>query len=199
MDASPTTRCARLRTFGLGLLAAAALTACTSPIDESDRDAFRAALGDTSITVYPSFVRTNADEGSHHDTASAERLAAWIAGHDLARVVVSSDEVALPQDVQGYQYDVFLTDAKAFGAWVASHPIGTAYALLSESLITRVPAGGTKAGGIHAYVVDARGELVDALVLNSHHDVFREADASTQPECTEVVIRVLADEWKVDG
>ncbi len=186
-----------LRFVRLGLLAAVVGASCSSPVDEELRADFHAALGGTSLTVYPAFVRTNAPEGPGYDAAAADRIGAWLAEHELARVSRSSEEVALPADAQGYQYDVWCASAQAFGEWIADHPIDTAYALLPEYLITRVPSGGTQAGGIHAFVVDAQGRLVDGLLLNSHQALFREAAASTPAECTEVVLAALADDWAV--
>jgi hypothetical protein len=36
---------------------------------------------------------------------------------------------------------------------------------------------------------------VDALLLNSHHDLFQRAAASTPAECTELVIAAFTQDW----
>jgi hypothetical protein len=180
----------------LALVAALALCACQGPVDEARRDEFHAALGHTTITVFPAWVRSNTDEGTRADAAAAVRLAAWLDEQGLAEATASDAAVALPDDVQGFQYDVFQRGGAAFGAYVREHPLSTAYALLPEYLITRVPDGGTRAGGVHAYVVDAQGRLVDALLLNSHHEAFQTAAAKTPAECTELVLAVLAQDWR---
>lgn len=183
----------------LVLLAALAPFGCSSPVDDALRTEFHAALGDTSITVFPAYARSNAASGNRYEPASAARLAQWIDEHHLARTVVSSEHVPLPRDADGYQWDVWRAGASAFGAWVADHPLATAYAVLPEYLITRMPDGGTRAGGIHLSVVDARGRLVDAIVLNSHHPTFREAAAATPDECVEVLLAVLEDAWGAEA
>lgn len=184
----------RLPAPALGL--AVLLAACSSPVDEQLRADFHAALGHTSITVYPACVLSNAEAGSGHDAPSAARLAAWLDEQGLATASVSTEEVALPLPGNGFQYEVFKAGAAAFGEHVRTHGLAGAYALLPEYLITRVPGGGTRAGGVHAFVVDAQGRFVDALLLNSHHELFQQAAASTPAECTELVIAALAQDWK---
>lgn len=185
------------RLGGLLLVLGAALApaACSGPVDEDGRAEFHAALGHTSITVFPAWVRSNTDEGTRADPAAAARLAGWLGEAGLASAGVAEAVVALPDDAGGFQWDLFERGGEAFGAYVREHPPATAYALLPEYLITRVPDGGARAGGVHAWVVDARGRLVDALLLNSHHDLFRKAAASTPAECTELVIVAFTQDW----
>ena len=185
-----------LRTLSrCGLLAALALPACTSPVDEHLRAEFHAALGHTTITVYPACVQRGEPGGAGHDAASAERFGAWLTERGLATVSISTEEVVPSDATKGFQYDVFRATAAAFGEHVRQHGLTTAYALMPEYLITRTPDGGSRAGGIQAYVVDAQGRLVDALVLNSHHEIFSKAAASTPAECTEVAIAALSEDW----
>ncbi len=185
----------RLRGLLLALGAALALPACSGPVDEDGRAAFHAALGHTSITVFPAWVRSNTEDGTRADAAAAARLAGWLRERGLADASASEAAVALPELAQGFQYDLFEQGGAAFGAYVREHPPATAYALLPEYLITRVPDGGARAGGVHAYVVDAHGRLVDALLLNSHHALFRKAAAATPAECTELVIAAFTEDW----
>jgi hypothetical protein len=193
MNALPTRD--RLCGLLLALGAALVLPACSGPVDENGRAEFHAALGHTSITVFPAWVRSNTEEGTRADPASATRLAAWLGERGLASASVSDAAVALPEDVQGFQHDLFQRGGEAFSAYVRAHPPATAYALLPEYLITRVPDGGARAGGVHAYIVDERGRLVDALLLNSHHALFRKAAAATPAECTELVIAAFTEDW----
>ena len=184
------------RHAALALGACLLLAACSSPVDERLRADFHAALGHTTITVYPAAVLSNTEAGNWHDAASADRLAAWLGAQGLATATVSSEEVGLPLPGQGFQYDVFKAGAAAFGEHVRAHGLAGDYALLAEYLVTRVPEGGSRAGGVHAFVVDAQGRLVDALLLNSHHELFRKAAAATPADCTELVIAALAEDWQ---
>lgn len=189
----------RLRALALALGAALLSPACAGPVDESGRKEFHAALGHTSITVFPAHVRSNTPEGTRADAPEAARLAEWLRAQGLAEARVADVACPLPEEADGFQWGVFKQDAAALGAFVREHPQGTAYALLAEYLITRTPDGGTAAGGVMVYVVDAQGRFVDALILNSHHEAFRKAAARTPAECTALVIEVLAPEWKPAG
>jgi len=192
-----TARAVRATLSVFGLVVALAATGCQGPVDEQLNRDFQAALRHTSITVYPAVVRRNTPEGSGPDVACAEQLGAWLGAKGLAEVRLETTPIALPGDGHGIQRHVFLASAEAFGAHVREHGLGTTYAMLCEYLITAVPGGGSQAGGVHAYVVDAQGRLVDALLLNSHHELFQQSAASTPADCTALVIAAFSNDWHV--
>lgn len=175
------------------LAALAALLAgsgCRSSIDDQDREAFRAKLGSTSFTVYPAHLHRH--DGSTFDEASAVRLAAVLNDEGYGRAVASDRHAPIDVEPGMNQLRMWRDTAAQFGAWIAAEPPETDYAILTEQL------GGGEGhviGGLHAFVVDRSGKLVDGLLLNSHHDGFEAAQARTPAEGTEVLVTVLREDW----
>ena len=166
--------------------------ACGSVIEDEARDAFRAKLGSTSFTVYPAYL--HAPSGDAWDGASAERLAAVIVEAGWGQAVTASDQVPVHSEPGMNQARMWRESAASFGAWIAAHPPQTEYAVQAEYLGFD-PAGAREVGGIHAYVVDRTGKLVDGVLLNSHHEGFSSAHPKTAAQCTEVLVTGLR-EWK---
>jgi len=178
------------------LLSLSALTvllvagACGSPIDDEVRESFRARLGSTSFTVYPAFLRSPAGNG--WDDASAARLAAALLEDGRGQAAVSEARVPITGEVHMNQARIWRESAAEFGAWIAAHPPETDYAILAEYI--GVPAE-TQAFGVHAYVVDRSGKLVDGVLLNSHHEGFAAAHPRSAAECTELLVTVMREQW----
>jgi hypothetical protein len=175
----------------LAALAVLALgSGCRSSIDDQDREAFRGRLGSTSFTVYPAHLHRH--DGSTFDDASALRLAAVLNDEGYGQAVASDRHVPIDVDPGMNQLRMWRDTAAQFGAWIAAQPPESDYSILTEQL---GGGEGRLIGGLHAFVVDRNGKLVDGLLLNSHHDGFRVAQARTPAEGTEVLIAVLRDEW----
>ena len=122
---------------------------CAGRIEQKLMDDFFASLGNTSITVYPAYVKRHAidasgkplgydSDDSGYDLVETERLAKFVRCESLAEVTVSSEEVPLDRKWQRTQVGLFQASARAFGEHVAAHPINTEYAMMAEYLI---PAG----------------------------------------------------------
>ncbi len=176
-------------------------SACSGLVDENDMDAFFAGLGNTSLTVYPAYIKRMAiddsgkslgydDESSGYDVAEAKRIAAFIRCESLAEVRVSSEKVPLNKEWQRTQHGIFKSSSRAFADYVASHPIGTEYAVLAEYVIP-----GDKVWAVHAYVVNSKGDLVWILHLNEHFDVFTRIDPHTPKDATDVLLDFLRTGW----
>ena len=164
--------------------------ACGSPIDDEVRESFRARLGSTSFTVYPAFLRSPAGNG--WDDASAVRLAAALVEDGQGQAVASDAHVPITGEVHMNQARMWRESAAEFGAWIAAHPPQTDYAILTEYI--GVPAE-KEAFGIHAYVVDRSGKLVDGVLLNNHHEGFAAAHPRSAAECTELLVTVMREQW----
>jgi hypothetical protein len=173
-------------------LAAAALlaVACSGIFDEQEQQAFRARLGSVSFTVYPAFVRGVKD--NTWDDASAVRLATAIADSGCGLATASDVHVPITGEVHMNQARMWKESAAEFGAWIAAHTPATDYAILPEYI--GVPAT-KEAGGIHAYVVDREGKLVDGVLLNNHQEVFSSAHPRTAEDCSAVLMTVMREEW----
>jgi hypothetical protein len=164
--------------------------ACTSIVNEDLTDDFKSRLGDLSMTVYPAFVRGRTAGDSGYDSLVADRLAAFLVTSGRAVAEASSDEVPLAGEWQSNQAAMWKASALSFAEFVAAHPVETDFALVAEYLI-----GGEQAGGVQCYVVNTTGDVVWGCHLNSHFDVFADADPKSPAACTEVLIAFLRDDW----
>jgi hypothetical protein len=165
---------------------------CGSVVDPAAKEALFQALGNTTVTVYPTFVR--AEDGSY-DGESASQIGEMLTAEGLAEVTPSDAEVPITGSWGMNQAKMLQESAVDFAAHVAEHPIETEYALLAEYLIlgTGIP------GGIHCYIVDADGRLAFVVLLNSHWSEFSDADPQTIEDCTAVLIGVLREELRPEG
>ena len=174
---------------------------CTGLVEKKLMDEFFASLGNTSITVYPAYVKRHAidasgkplgydSDDSGYDLVETERLAEFIRCESLAEVTVSGEEVPLDSNWQRTQMGLWQASTLAFGEYVAAHPINTGYAMMAEYLI---PAD--KVWAVHAYVVNARGEVVWLLHLNEHFDVLTSLDPHTPHDSTNVLLNYLRTGW----
>ena len=162
---------------------------------------FFADLGNTSITIYPTYVKRMArdDRGKAlgHDASNSgyehnetERLAAFLRCECLAQVTVVADEVPLGGKWHKMQYGIFETSSRACGDYIAAHTIDTEYAVMAEYAIPL-----DKVWAVHAYGVNARGELVWILHLNERFEIFTDIDPRIPSDATDVLLGVLRAGW----
>lgn len=174
---------------------------CTGRLEQKLMDDFFASLGNTSITVYPAYIKRHAidasgkplgydSDDSGYDLVETERLAEFIRCESLAEVTVSSEEVPLDRKWQRTQSGLMQASALAFGEYVAAHPINTEYAMMAEYLIHF-----DKVWAVHTYVVNARGEVVWLLHLNEHFDVLTRIEPHTPHDGTNVLLNYLRTGW----
>lgn len=170
-------------------LSLAAILGCGSIIDPEAQKQFLAAVGDTSVVVFPACVR--AKEATYdHDAATT--LAAHFNETGFATATVATEEPFLAAEWQMNQAKMWRQSAQSFAEYIQEHPIDADYALIPEFLI----GGGGGVGGIHCYVVDRQGRLAEGLLLNSHHQAFSSASPKTVEDCTQVLQNVIDDAWK---
>lgn len=173
------------------------LAGCFGLVDKEQSDEFLADLGSTSMTVYPTYIKRMAknesgkplgydSEDSTYDSAETQRLAAFLRCECLASVTLSTEEVPLDRDWQRTQYGILKASSRAFGDHVAAHPIETEYAMMAEYAIPH-----SSVWAVHAYVVNARGELVWVAHLNSHFDVFSNINPQSPSDGTDVLLAFL--------
>jgi hypothetical protein len=167
----------------LGLLS----SGCGSIIDEQAERTLMDALGDTSITVFPAFVRDG--QQARYDADAARRIGQFLTEQNLAVPTVSEAQVPITSQWGMNQAKMLRASAADFTAYVQAHPIQTDYALLPEYLI----GGQGAVMGIHCYLVDQGGKVAFAVLLNSHHQAFADAQPKSVEDCTEVLIQVLRE------
>ncbi len=183
----------RLKAVGFGLCLGAlwASAGCRGIIDEEANATFLKTLGRTSVTIYPAFVRQGQE--SSYEPGAAEAVGEFFADEGLATVTVSQEQVPISGGWHMNQARMLRESAEDFAKYVVEHDVATDYALLPEYLTGST--GGV--GGIHCYLLDAEGTVAYAVLLNSHHRPFYEADPQTVADCTAVLIGVLRDDLKV--
>ncbi len=185
--------CGRRLVLVLSTAVFAALAGCAGWIDRQARSEFLRSLGQTSITVFPAFIREG-PRGSYDERAAAE-IAAFLKGERLADASAAIGQVPIDQPWHRNQARMLRESAQAFSAYLRAHPTGTQYALMAEYLT----GGKRRVVGIHCYVVKANGTPAAAFLLNSHHKAFSRAKLKEPADCTAVVIQVLRDTLKPAG
>lgn len=165
---------------------------CQFPVDRVAKEAFWGSLGETSITVFPAFVRSG--KGDSYDRSAAERIGAFFADKNLAEVSLSDAQVPITGSWHYSQPRMLQESAEAFAEYVKGHPVATEFALLPEYMM-----GGSRPGRIHCYVVDADSRLAYVVLQNSKWPIFAEVKPKSVDDCTEVLIRVLEDDLRPAG
>jgi len=165
------------------------ISGCSGIVDPEAEDLFRQKLGDTTLTIYPTYVR-HGDGDDTYESGSAAAIGRFFTEEDLARVVLSEERVPLSEQWYSDQSRMLRESAQAFADYITGNPPATEYGLLAEYAFL---AGSGAVGGIHCYILDASGRVAWVLLLNSHHDVFSEAAPQTIEDCTAILIAVLQD------
>jgi hypothetical protein len=163
---------------------------CHGIVDPGAHDLWKQNLGDTSITIFPTFVRTASEP--QYSAVEAARIGEFFTNDGLAQVVLGDAEVPITGEWKMNQAAMLRESAADFTRYVVDHPAETEYTALAECLM----GGHGRVVGIHGYVLDAQGRVADAVLLNSHHRAFANANPSSVEDCTSVLISVLRDELR---
>lgn len=174
--------------LALGLLTAANLGGCGSPVDKEANDLLVQRLGETTVTVFPAFFRDGAPPYEH---ASAQTIAAALAAEGIADATVATAEIPLTSKWGHDQSRMFRDSAADFATYVKAHPPDTAYALLPEYLM----GGKGDIVGVHVYIVDAEGRLAYGRLFNSHHAEFNAIKPRTAADATTLVLNDLREQF----
>ena len=148
-------------------------------------------FSETSLTVYPTFVRRV--QGPIYDRKSAKQIAKCFTDVGMASVAVSDQQLPIVGKRIMIQWKLFKQTLELFSSYLKDNSLKTNYAVIAEYLITPLPDGGQAAGGIHCYVLDSDGRVAIAILLNTHHKIFAEAKPKTVEDCTAVLIKALKE------
>ena len=158
--------------------------------DPAAEEAFLSALGNTSVTVFPAFVRDGVDP--LYDPSAATAIGAFLEDAELADASVADQEVPITGPWHCNQARMLRESAVDFATYLRENPVENEYALLPEYLFL----GGGGVGGIHCYIIDGENRLAFVVLLNSHWSIFAEMDPKTIDDCTDVLIETLRDDLK---
>ena len=162
---------------------------CGGIINEDAKAKLFEDIGNTSMTVFPVFVRDG--EQKRYDPGAANTIGEFLTQENLATVTVSQAEVPITSQWGINQAKMFRDSAADFATYVRENPLETDYALLAEYLF----GGRGDPSGVHVYLLDAEGTVAWANLLNSHHKAFTDVDPQTTDDCTTLVINVMRDEF----
>ena len=135
-------------------------------------DSFLEELGSSRIAVFPTLVRTR--EGTVHSKASQEAVVSFLKENRLGIPEMRATQLDVGKPRGKFQYALFQNDLETIGKAVKKQS-GAKYFMVLEHLVTPIPSGGIAVGGIHIFVLDAKGNNAFSFLLNSHHSVFTEA------------------------
>ena len=77
------------------------------------------------------------------------------------------------------QWALFQKCLKIFSSHLYENPIESDYSILLEVLITPTISGGLAVGGIQCYILNSDVENAFSFLINSHHNVFNDAEMNT--------------------
>jgi hypothetical protein len=145
-------------------------------------DSFLKQLDSSRIAVLPTLIRTR--QGAVHSDASQKAVVGFLKKNKLGVPEMREAELDMGKPQGKGQYDLFMNDLKTIGKVVAKQS-DVDYFVVMEHLVTPTPKGDIAIGGIHIYVLDAKGKNAFSFLLNSHHKIFveaklRSADSSKQ-------------------
>jgi len=133
--------------------------------------AFLESLDTTTIAVYPTIVR-RADRTAH-SFASQSQIIDLLNNENIVTAVTGRRRIDLGKLQGRSQYGLFLEDGRRIAEVQRSHPSDAEYLLVMEFLL---PENNQTIFGIQCYVLDGNGENAFSFLLNSHHQLFVDAN-----------------------
>ena len=143
---------------------------CNDVVDEEAEQTLYNALGKTTLTVFPCFIREGQE--ARYDATEAGKIRLFLSEAELATVAEDDAEIPITSIWGSNQAKMFRGSLSDFRAFIEQRPPSTEYALLTEYLIGAkgIPVG------IHVYLLDAGGRPAYVRLLNSHHARFKAVD-----------------------
>jgi len=150
--------------------------------ESKDAKAFLKALKTCRLEVLPVMVRSQ--EGTTTSAAAQESVVAFLKEKHWGNPTASALEVDMGAPEGKAQFGLFESDMKKIGQRVKGQKDAD-YFLAIVQLATPIPSGEVALGGIHVYVLNAKGQNAYSFLLNSHHKMFVEAGLKTAVTGTE--------------
>jgi hypothetical protein len=174
---------------GLAAAAAALLAGgCDGPVHRAAHQTWLQKRGAATVVVTPVIVRQG--QTTTHDADAAAAIVEFVntKGFGTATAV---DATITPGPWLTNQSQMLAESAAKIGEWRKAQAVTADYVVTAEALFL----GGTgEPHGVHLYVVDAEGRLADAVLLNTHHDIFRTRKSKEVNACVSIAL----DAWKMD-
>jgi len=143
--------------------------------DEEKIDQFISGFESHVILCFPVIYRSREFYCSLNE--SEEHLIEYFSGWDLyPNFEFNPDGPDFSETMSNIQWAVFETNMSKFAEFLSNIENSWDYAIAFEILMTNTPSGGQATGGIQCYILNNKGEDVFSFLLNSHHDLFNDAN-----------------------
>lgn len=127
-----------------------------------------------AIEVFPTIVRT--PNGTDYFVEPRRQVVEFINENGLG-CAVENAAVIDPGELKGRaQFGMFQNDLAVLGGQIKALALNTDYCLVMEILIPPSRQNQMSVFGIHCFVMDSQGQNVFSFLLNSHHQLFVDAD-----------------------
>jgi hypothetical protein len=143
------------------------------PECESDA-AFVAEIKTADMRVYPTIIRTPTN--TYFSSESQQQIVVFLNDNKVTTATSDSSKID-PGKLKGAaQFDWFMNDMAVIGKAIKSRAVDEDYILVMEVLFPPMHGNRQAVFGIHCIILDAEGENAFSFLLNSHHQMFVDAD-----------------------
>ena len=136
--------------------------------------AFVAGIKTALMRVYPTVIRTPTN--TYFSIESQQQIVEFLNESNFITVKSDSSKVD-PGELKGAaQFEWFMNDMAVIGKAIQSRGIADDYILVMEVLFPPTRGNRQSVFGIHLIILNAEGENAFSFLLNSHHQMFVDAD-----------------------
>lgn len=136
--------------------------------------AFVSEINTATVRVYPTIVRSPTN--TTFSAESQQQIVAFLNEEKITRAVPDNRTID-PGELEGRgQFDWFQNDKAVIGQEVQKQNINEKYILVMEVLFPPQRGDSQSVFGIDCIVLNSAGEDVFSILLNSHHQMFVDAD-----------------------
>jgi hypothetical protein len=125
-----------------------------------------------SVDVLPTMVRRI--DRTAHSFASQQQIVDFLNQNGTATARALRHRIDLGALARSSQWELFQQGLSAVAEYAQGRDAGADYTLVMEILVP----GGDVVFGVEVYIVDAQGRNAFSFLLNSHHQMFAEAELS---------------------
>ena len=168
------------------ILSVVLLWSCAGVMDREARQTFLDRSAPFTVTVYP--VHVVVGDTTHADRNLQTQLINHINEQGYARALASEYDASITMTWGANQAKMYRQNAVQFAEQVKAAKLSTSYALLVETLSSGVESN---LGGVHYYIVDTQGNVVDGTLSNSHWKEFNSISPRNRQEALQVAFNLM--------
>ncbi len=165
---------------------------------ESDRSAaFLSSIGTCRMIVFPTIVRTKRTVNDGCNKASQQSILKHLTNKNFAEATAYMTELDLSRTDGANQWEFFESSMELMSEQVKQSNIETDYHLAMELILVPRPNDRLAVFGIHVYILDQAGDNAFSFLLNSHHQLFINAELHTENSSKESIEKLIANSTQV--